>query len=62
VVTAATLGVPETRAELPMVVASRRAMETLVELARGNGNGWSRSWMLRIFERAGGSCHWAALA
>ena len=32
-----------------------RAMGTLVELARGNGNGWSRSWMLRISERVGGS-------
>ena len=47
--------VPETRAELPVVVASSRAMGTLAELARRNGNGWSRSWMLRIFERVGGS-------
>ena len=36
--------------------------EGAVELARKNGIGWSRSWMLRIFERVGGSFHWAALA
>jgi hypothetical protein len=62
VVTAATIRVPETRAELPVVVASSRALETLVELARRNGNGWSRSWMLQISGRVGGSFRWAALA
>ena len=62
VVTAASLRVPETLAELPVVAASLMALKTLVELVRTNGNGSSRIWMLRIFERVGGSFRCVPLA